>query len=435
MLRFKKPESKNTAPKNKLRRAFKPEGKPSESSRHLHHGAPHLSLFSICLFALLLFSLYLAYRLAEPFIHSIIMGIVFAALSAPIYLWALRRAKNRRVPAALITLALLLLCGVFPLAVFLKKLVPQAMDSISTISTWLSQHDVEEIMSTPWVKSILDWVHENLPFASFTQAEIQDALLSVSKVTSQYLIRGAGAILQNTLTFTLHFVLVLLVMFFMLLDGPRLLARLQYLSPLRRRQNEAIVGNLRRVARAVLVGGLLVAVLQGIAGGIGMAIVGMPALFCGTMMAVASLVPVLGTSLVWVPIAVWLLITGQTWQGAFIVAWCVLLVTNIDTFLRPIFMRNSAGLSTFFLFMSIIGGLNVFGMLGIFYGPLILGFAVVMLSLYGEEYHDFLTDKMRPSPIGIAAAHPVRSSAVMAGTGGQKSPRATRYTAARRKNR
>ena len=436
MLRFKKPESKNEAPKNKLRRAFKPEGKAAaDSVRALPAGDSRLSLFSIFLFALLLFSLYLAYRLAEPFIHSIIMGIVFAALSAPIYLWAMRRTCGRRVPAALVTLALLLLCGVFPLAVFLKKLIPQAMDSISTISTWLSQHDVEQIMSISWVKSTLEWVHENLPFASFSQAEIQDALLSVSKTASQYVIRGAGAILQNTLTFTMHFVLVLLVMFFMLLDGPRLLARLQYLSPLRRRQNEAIVTNLRRVARAVLVGGLLVAVLQGIAGGVGMAIVGMPALFCGTMMAVASLVPVLGTGLVWVPVAAWLLITGQTWQGAFIIAWCVLLVTNIDTFLRPIFMRNSAGLSTFFLFMSIIGGLNVFGMLGIFYGPLILGFAVVMVSLYGEEYHDFLTDKMRTgAAIGAGAHHPVRSSAVMAGAGGQRSPRATRYMRARRRD-
>ncbi len=435
MLRFK-PESKNTAPKNKLRRAFRPEGKTPEHSRAASPGDNRLSLFSICLFALLLFSLYLAYRLAEPFIHSIIMGIVFAALSAPVYVWVLRRVGGRRVPAAIITLALILLCGVFPLSVFLKKLIPQAMDSVSTISAWLSQHDAEQLMSSSWVKSILDWIHENVPFADISRTEIQDALLNISKTASQYIISGAGAILQNTLTFTMHFVLVLLVMFFMLLDGSRLLARLQYLSPLRRRQNEAIVTNLRRVARAVLVGGLLVAVLQGIAGGIGMAIVGMPALFCGALMGVASLVPVLGTGLVWVPVAVWLLITGQTWQGTFIIAWCILLVTNIDTFLRPIFMRNSAGLSTFFLFMSIIGGLNVFGMLGIFYGPLILGFAVVMVSLYGEEYHDFLTAQMRPMPApGGGPPNHVRSSAVMAGTGGPKSPRATRHMTARRKDR
>ena len=85
--------------------------------------------------------------------------------------------------------------------------------------------------------------------------------------------------------------------------------------------------------------------------------------------------------------------------------------------------------------MSIIGGLNVFGMLGIFYGPLILGFAVVMVSLYGEEYHDFLTDKMRTGVApGAGAHHPVRSSAAMAGAGGQKSPRATRYMRARRRD-
>jgi predicted PurR-regulated permease PerM len=319
--------------------------------------------------------------------------------------------------------------------VFLKKLIPQAIESISTINAWLAQQNTEEIMATPWAKSIMDWMQENLTFIAFTQAEIQDSLLGISKAASQYLIRGMGAALQNTLTFTLHFLLVLLVMFFMLIDGPRLLARLQYLSPLRRRQNEAIVTNLRRVARAVLVGGLLTAVLQGIVGGIGMAVVGMPALFCGALMAVTALVPLLGTSLVWVPVTIWLLIIGQTWQAVFVVGWCAILVTNIDTVLRPIFMRNSAGLSTFFVFMSIIGGLHVFGMLGIFYGPLILGFAVVMLSLYGEEYHDLLASKMRASSLAGTATQQARHSVGVAGSHGQKSPRTARYIVARRKNK
>ncbi len=427
MLRFKRPEpGRKISPK--VRRH---EGKTSlEPARALPPHDNRLSLFSISLFALLLFSLYLAYLLARPFIHSIIMGIVFAALSAPIHLWVMRRTGKRQVISAIITMLILLVCVVFPLALFIKRLIPQAMDSISTISFWLSQQDAEHLLSTPPISTLIEWIREHVPFVTISQAEIKDALLSVSKTASQFIIRGMGSILQNTLAFTMHFLLLLLVMFFMLLDGPRLLARLQYLSPLRRRQNEAIVNNLRRVARAVLVGGVLVAVLQGLVGGVGMAIVGMPALFCGTMMAVASFVPVVGTGLVWVPVASWLLITGQTWQGVFIIAWCAVIVVNIDTFLRPIFMRNSAGLSTFFLFMSIIGGLNVFGMLGIFYGPLILGLAVVMLSLYGEEYHEFLSAKMRGGSGGAVAASPARTSAALGA--GQFSPRATRLAAWRK---
>ncbi len=409
MLHLKKAELK--------RRVFRSGGgerqTASDPVRVLPTGEQGVSLFSICLFAMLLFSLYLAYRLAEPFLHAIIMGIVFAALSAPLFVRFMRYTNGRRVISALITLLLIVLCGIFPLAVFLKKLIPQAMDSVSSISLWISQHNADQILSSPWVVSILDWVHENIPFVSLTQAEISEALLSVSKTVSQYFISGVGSVLQVTMTFTMHFLLVLLVMFFMLLDGPRLLARLQYLSPLRRRQNEALAGNLRRVARAVLVGGLLVAALQGLAGGIGMAVVGLPALFCGTMMAVASLVPVVGTGLVWVPVAVWLFINGQTWQCAFITIWCAVVVTSIDTFLRPLFIRNSAGLSTFFLFMSIIGGLKAFGMLGIFYGPLILGFAVAMVSLYSEEYHDFLSSKMRVA----SAAVPVRPPRARGGAG------------------
>ena len=138
---------------------------------------------------------------------------------------------------------------------------------------------------------------------------------------------------------------------------------------------------------------MLVAVLQGLVGGICIALVGMPARFCVALVALASFVPVFGTGLIWGPVAVWLFINEMTWQGIFVLVWCGILVSAIDSVMRPIFMSNQAGLSTFFLFMSILGGLKTFGMLGVFYGPLVLGFVVVMLSLYAHEYREFLTDR------------------------------------------
>jgi hypothetical protein len=98
-------------------------------------------------------------------------------------------------------------------------------------------------------------------------------------------------------------------------------------------------------------------------------------------------------------------------------------------------MRNSAGMSTFFVFMSILGGLHVFGMLGIFYGPLILGFAAVMVSLYGEEYHDLLVSKVRASSLVGTAPQQMRTSVSVVGAYGHKVPRPVYYVVPRRKNR
>lgn len=169
-----------------------------------------------------------------------------------------------------------------------------------------------------------------------------------------------------------------------------MLQRARALCPLRANQQERIITELRKVGRSVLVGGLLVAVIQGFLGGVGLAIIGIPPLFWGTLMGFASLIPVVGTGLVWVPALAYLLIMSQ-WEAAiFFALWCGIVVVGADSILRPYFMRGGAGMSVFFIFLSILGGVQAFGMLGILYGPLILSFTVVMLALYSEEYCEIL---------------------------------------------
>jgi Predicted permease len=351
-------------------------------------------IFQLFFPAMVIFSLYLAYLLASPFMHAIIMGIVFAVLSWPIQkrMLKLTRGKWRRIPATVLTMLIIMVCIILPFIFFMVRLVPQALISLGSLSEWLSSFDINAFSNSQIVHNLFDFIKEHVPFIDPKADDISSALLAATREASQFLLKGATTVVSNALTFALHFALLLLVMFFILLDGENMMNRFMYLFPLKEVQKDAIFDRLRAVARAVLVGGVLVAVLQGLVGGIGMAIAGMPALFCGALIALASFVPVFGTGLVWGPIAIWLLINGMTWQGIFVLVWCGILVSAIDSIMRPIFMSNQAGLSTFFLFMSILGGLKTFGMLGIFYGPLVLGFVVVMLSLYATEYREFLTN-------------------------------------------
>ncbi len=191
----------------------------------------------------------------------------------------------------------------------------------------------------------------------------------------------------------MHFFLFLVALFFFLKDGAGMVARLKYLTPLREEQQERILDTLRRVSRSVLAGGFLVAALQGVVGGVGLAFVGIPALFWGTVMALSAFVPVVGTGLVWAPAVAFLLFTGEWKSAVFLALWCGILVTSIDTFLRPYLMRDASGVPVLFLFLAILGGIQAFGVFGLLYGPIILTFAVVMLKIYADEYKEQLKSK------------------------------------------
>ena len=140
-------------------------------------------------------------------------------------------------------------------------------------------------------------------------------------------------------------------------------------------------------------GTFVTAIAQGAAGGIAFTIAGLPGLFWGMVMAFASLIPMVGTALIWIPAAVYLLIWVHWGWALFLVIWCVVLVGGIDNILRPLFMQGSAKMSTLLIFFSILGGINLFGLLGILYGPLIFGLAMILLYIYDLEFEPFLNQQ------------------------------------------
>ncbi len=353
-------------------------------------------LFTWFLIGLLLFGLYLAYRLLAPFLNTLILSVVFAAICYPLYsrLCQVLGVRGKRSIAASLMLILVALLVILPLIIFVTGLIPQARQSINAVTQWISGAHLDDLFNAH-LTPVFSWLQEHAPFLNVTPEGIKGYLVNFSRSLGQNLFAFSTGLVGRALNFSLHFLLFLLAIFFFLKDGAAVLERIKFLSPLREEQEERIIQNLRKVSRAVLVGGFFVAALQGFVGGLGLAFVGIPALFWGTLMAFASLVPVLGTGLVWVP-AVIILCLGGEWKSAlFLTLWCGVLVTSIDSFLRPLLMRDASGIPLLFLFLAILGGLQAFGVFGLLYGPLILTFAVAMLNIYGEEYHEELENKHR----------------------------------------
>lgn len=199
-----------------------------------------------------------------------------------------------------------------------------------------------------------------------------------------------AGLLKDVAWMVAHFFVLIFVSFYIIRDGQRMLAAIKGLSPLRDEQESRIVDKVQDVVRVTVMGNLLTALCQGIVGGIGLAIVGLPPLFWGTVMAFSSLIPVVGTALVWTPAAGCLALAGRWVSAAFLAIWGIVAVGSVDNFLRPFLMRGKGGMSPFYIFLAIIGGIQLFGLMGILYGPLILGFATVMLYIYQLEYQDVL---------------------------------------------
>jgi predicted PurR-regulated permease PerM len=203
-------------------------------------------------------------------------------------------------------------------------------------------------------------------------------VLDVTRTRLIPIVTGTGVLLMN-------FAVMLFVMFYAFRDGGKMLAYLLEMMPLSASHEATVIARIRSIARAILLGSFLTAATQGAAGMIGFQIVGIPALFWGVMLGIASLVPIIGTGLIWVPASVYLYIIGKTGAAVFLFIWGAVVVGSIDNFLRPFFMKGQSGMSTIVLFFAILGGIRLFGPIGIVYGPLIFGMCAVILYIYRIE--------------------------------------------------
>ncbi len=338
------------------------------------------------LLGLLFFSFYMVFGVVKPFLHTLVFSILLASLFHPLNTRMLSWVRGRRTVAALLTVTLVTFLIAIPFIFFVSSLVAQGIDSIGRVTEWIRQGNLQKLAEHPKVLHVTQWLQSYVTFVDFSKLKLEEHLLTMSKNVGQFLINRGAALLGDAATVLTRFFLLIFFLFYLLRDGEAMVRAVKDLSPLREEQEDRILQKMRAVARSALLGSFLTAVAQGLAGGIGLKIVGIPGLFWGTLMAFTSFIPVVGTALVWVPAVVYLVLLGKVGSAVFLTLWCVILVGSIDNFLRPFFMKGQAGMSTFYIFLAILGGVQWFGLAGIVYGPLILAFAMVMLYIYEVEY-------------------------------------------------
>jgi len=357
-----------------------------------HRGLPPSSREKMVrpfLLTLLLLSLGLAFYVIWPFINALIMAILMAILFTPMQDRALRLLRGRPSLAALLVVTLLTLVILVPLSFFLSVVIFQSLATVEHLSQWLGEVDLEALRHHPIVMGAQRWLREYLS-VEIAPTQLRDQLMEFSKGTGGTLLRVGTGFIGNLASLAVNFSIMIFAAFFFLRDGRTMIVQLKGLSPLREEQEERILDRIRATTRSVFLGNMLTAMLEGVAGGLAMAVVGIPPFFWGMLMALASFVPVVGIGLVWVPLAIYLASTGAYIPALLFSLWCAVIVGSIDNFVRPFLMRGEGQMSPFYVFLGIVGGIQVFGLAGLVYGPLIIAFASIMLYVYKHEYHDIL---------------------------------------------
>ncbi len=349
------------------------------------------------LFFLIFLVLVACYNIIEPYLNPIILAMILAAVFSPVHRKIVECVRGRENLGAFLSCLLLSLVVVLPLTLISFALIRQGIQSINGIQEWIAQGGYTKFIEHPLIIKIMASIETFMPdvqkiFPDMDpgKLKIDQILLQVFTSAGKTLVSHGGQFAGNIASFTGKFFLMIFTFFFMVRDEKRMFKGILHLIPLNTRQEDQIMSKIRTVARSALLGTLVTSMAQGVAGGFAFWISGLPGLFWGMVMAFASLVPLVGTALIWVPATIYLFLSGSWGLGIFMLLWCVIVVGSIDNFVRPLFMQGSAGMSTLVIFFAILGGINYFGLIGLLYGPLIFGLALVLLYIYNLEFEPFL---------------------------------------------
>lgn len=321
-----------------------------------------------------------------PFLSIIVLGAVISGIIYPVSRKIEKLLKIRSSLAAFVTCFLIFLLLFVPMVLFVGSLAQQAFGLYEMAKGAEINERVNAFLRE---SSILD--RANAILAGFDYAltgdEIRKAVTEIGRVVGLFLYEQVLSVASNTMTFVVNFFLMVLVVYFLILDGERLLTYIIDLSPLPTEQERMLVGKFKDMVSAILIGNGLAGIIQGVLGGLMFWIFGLPSGFLwGVIMGILAFIPILGIGLVIVPAAIYLLFTGKIAAGiSFLIFYGIVMVV-VEYIFKPKLVGQKAKMHPLLVFFSIIGGLKLFGILGIIYGPLIVTAFMTLAEIYHISY-------------------------------------------------
>jgi predicted PurR-regulated permease PerM len=320
---------------------------------------------------------YLVFRIAEPFLVPLAWSAVLAIFFYPLYERLERRLKPTR--AALVSTVGVTLLLIVPALVMLVYTTREAIDATARIQRALL--DPDKALPT----HALDWIRSRLP-AEWQAADFSQPLRQGAEKVASFLAGNFAGLVKDLFAFCVDLFILIFALFFMFRDGDSMVRGVRHLMPFDESIQRDMLSESRDLIFASVAVALVIACLQGLLGGLAFTIGGIPTpIFWGVLIAFFSLVPVVGSALIWVPAALWLTFSGHWGKGLAVVVICGGVAAVADNLVRPLLLRNRTHLNELLLFIGVLGGLQVFGLLGLVAGPTIIAAAMGVFRVYMDR--------------------------------------------------
>jgi len=322
----------------------------------------------------------------RSFLMAILLAGIFSALAHPLYKRFERWYGGRRALASLSTLVLIVIVVIVPLGVLMGIVTSQAIKVGNTVTPW-----VQEQIAQP---GAFDKLLNSLPFydklAPYSETIWRKAG-ELAGAVSRFLIDSISSATLGAVNLLFMAFAMLYSMFFLLMDGDRLLEKILYYLPLRDQDERRMLDRFTSVTRATLKGTAVIGIIQGGLAGLAFWVVGIPsAVFWGTIMAVLSIIPGIGTALVWGPAVIILAAGGNFLKASGLGIFCALIVGGIDNFLRPALVGKDTQMHELMIFFGTLGGIMMFGVIGMIIGPIVAALFITIWEIYGVAFKDIL---------------------------------------------
>jgi predicted PurR-regulated permease PerM len=334
--------------------------------------------------ALFLVSAFLLGRLIWPFISVIILAAVVSNIFKPVY--AFLNRKIGTTLSSLLTCALIFFILFIPTFFFVGILSKEAYGLYLMGKDAVISDQIKNILETSRILEKLNLFLSNFQIV-ITGEELNKGASELGKIVGLFLYQQASSIASNVLAFFVYFFFMLLIIYYLLIDGDRLVSFIIDLSPLPNDQDEKLIQKFKDMAGAILIGNGLGGLIQGVAGGVVFSLFGLKSPFLwGVIMGLLAFLPIIGIGVVFIPAAVYLILKGRIASGIFFIVFYLILSGGIEYLLKPKLVGHRVKMHTLLVFFSIVGGLQLFGILGIIYGPLVTTAFLTLTDIYYTSY-------------------------------------------------
>ena len=334
-------------------------------------------LTAVVSYGVLLLLIYLVFRISEPFLSALAWAAILVTFFYPMHNRLAKRLSS--VQASVISTVAVTILLIAPAILVTTLFVREAV----SISRGVQHSLVEQ--HAPIIAKSWSWIAQHVPGMD-ANANIFEALEQGIEKEAGFLAERIGTILKNIAAFIFDLFVMIFAMFYFFRDAGKILGAVRSIMPFDAQHQDTMIVQIRDLISASVITSLVVASIQGALGGLGFGLVGLPApVFWGVLMAFFSLIPVVGSGLIFIPASLWLGFSGHWGRAVLLLAICAGVSTVLDNVLRPLLLGGRTELSGLVIFISVVGGVSLFGMLGLVLGPILIAVAAGVLSVYRES--------------------------------------------------